>query len=343
MEQAEITGIRDQASVFLQWVAEDKAHWLDASSLAFDKLGAPLYNLLPVKVLRDLSADQRFDAKQRARLIRVAWTRAFAGTLDGFDGAAAATPGVTEMLDLNPEIASTLDKVKKDYPSISRGNDFTLTILRNPRFNMLVNSPDVYWAGNDDEMKFDDLSLYNHNDQNWWCPMETDRVLGAVRNGYDELAGINQARSYNMENLKPLLEVDAVANVEAARERVLKNHPMVKSINWKEIASLAKAPSAPKLLTQAAIRWAKRSDGKDGAPEALALAVRATRYGCNWHGGHQAYSKPAQELLKAKFGTTTWAAATPYWFNCQPVEYDRDGKVKRTCTKASWPKQAPLK
>ena len=31
--------------------------------------------------------------------------------------------------------------------------------------------------------------------------------------------------------------------------------------------------------------------------EALALAVRTTRYGCNWHGGHKAYSQPAQQLL----------------------------------------------
>ena len=45
-------------------------------------------------------------------------------------------------------------------------------------------------------------------------------------------------------------------------------------------------------------------EGKDGVPEALALAVRTTRYGCNWHGGHGSYSKPAQQLLATKFAFT---------------------------------------
>ena len=42
----------------------------------------------------------------------------------------------------------------------------------------------------------------------------------------------------------------------------------------------------PKRLTDRAIAWGKRSKGDDGAPEALALAVKTTRYGCDWHGGH---------------------------------------------------------
>ena len=91
---------------------------------------------------------------------------------------------------------------------------------------------------------------------------------------------------------------------------------MVKAVAWKEVASLAKAPSAPQLLAQQAIRWGKASKGDDGAPEALALAVRATRYGCRWHGSVKAYSKPAQEMLKAKFATSSWTAQTPYWFDC---------------------------
>ena len=71
--------------------------------------------------------------------------------------------------------------------------------------------------------------------------------------------------------------------------------------------------------------------------------MRATRYGCNWHGGHKAYSKPAQELLKAKFGPTEWAAKTPYWFDCQYESYDKDGNVMKSCPAKSWPKQKPLK
>ena len=118
---------------------------------------------------------------------------------------------------------------------------------------------------------------------------------------------------------------------------------MVKAINWKEVTALAKMLSAPRKLTEAAIRWGKASKGDDGAPEALALAVRTARYGCNWHGGHGKYSRPAQELLKAKFGSTTWAAETPYWFDCMNAEWDKDYNKIASCKVQTWPKQPPLK
>ena len=99
-------------------------------------------------------------------------------------------------------------------------------------------------------------------------------------------------------------------------------------------------PSAPRLLSLSAIRWGTASKGEDGAPEALALAVKTTRYGCNWHGRHRAYSRPAQELLKAKFADTNWTRQTPYWFDCQRVEWDKDYNKVAVCDAKTWPKQA---
>ena len=95
--------------------------------------------------------------------------------------------------------------------------------------------------------------------------------------------------------------------------------------------------------SQSAIRWGKASKGDDGAPEALALAVKATRYGCNWHGSHESYSKAAQNLLQSKFKSTSWAAATPYWFSCMYEEWDKDGNRVPNCKPKRWEKQAPLK
>ena len=88
-------------------------------------------------------------------------------------------------------------------------------------------------------------------------------------------------------------------------------------------------PSAPKRLSTRAINWGKRSKGKDGAPEALALAVKTTRYGCNWHGGHGAYSKAAHDVLHKRFGDTAWAAQTPYWFDCVELYDVRPGEQGR--------------
>jgi hypothetical protein len=70
----------------------------------------------------------------------------------------------------------------------------------------------------------------------------------------------------------------------------------------------------------------------------LALAVRTTRYGCNWHGPHRVYSKAAHDLLHKKFGGTTWAAQTPYWFDCANF-YDSDGTQNDRCKSPDWPKQ----
>ena len=128
--------------------------------------------------------------------------------------------------------------------------------------------------------------------------------------------------------------------LDGKREALLKQHPMVKSVNWKEIASLSAMPGAPRPLTQSAIRWGKASKGNDGAPEALALAVKATRYDCNWHGRHGAYSKPAQQLLQARFSNTSWAKQTPYWFDCQRSEWDKDYNKVAVCDAKRWPKQA---
>jgi hypothetical protein len=119
---------------------------------------------------------------------------------------------------------------------------------------------------------------------------------------------------------------------------------MVKAVDWRELRELARMPSGPKRLSEAAIRWGKSSRGGDGAPEALALAVRTTRYGCNWHGSHERYSKAAQQMLVRKFEGTEWQKQTPYWFGCRRTEWNADFTEKViTCEPKSWPKQQSLR
>ena len=134
------------------------------------------------------------------------------------------------------------------------------------------------------------------------------------------------------------------APLAAKRDDVLKAHPMIKAVDWKELQALTHMAQGPERLSRAAIDWGKASKGKDGAPEALALAVRTTRYGCNWHGGHGAYSRPAQQLLATKFAGTEWQKQTPYWFDCRRTMWTKDFSDKvTTCEPMTWPKQAPLK
>ena len=323
---------------FLGWVAEDEAKFIDALKLSNAKLSHPVINLLPASGLRKLAGNDMFSTEQKALLLRAAWTREYAR------GRTPKKADTDAMLATNPELKSAYEAVKTEFPKLRPERQWTLTILRNPRFGILVNSPD--WTDAIESTKresFSEIDSYDHNDKNWWCPLETDRHLGAIRKRFDDDAGLTAVSDYNAKDLQPVLEDGAVATSQAARNGLLKAHAMVKAVDWSEVGKLAKAPQAPRLLTQAAIRWAKSSKGKDGAPEALARANQVVRYGCNWHGGHKAYSRPAQEMLQAKFTDTNWAKQTPYWFDCLNNVWDEQGNKVATCKPREWAKQAPLR
>ncbi len=154
---------------------------------------------------------------------------------------------------------------------------------------------------------FNEIDSWDVNDKNWWCPYEPDRQLGGLRSEYDLMTGIGyltEDDDWSRRRVTAVLDDTLLAELEQKRDAAMQAHPMVKTAGWKELAALAKAPSGPRKLTEAAVRWGKASKGDDGAPEALALAVRTTRYGCRWHGGHGKYSKAAQELLQVKFKET---------------------------------------
>ena len=322
---------REPYAQFMAWAAEDETHWLKAIALMSEKLSPIVFNLLPASKLRKLGDNSIFSAEQKALLKRAAWTRNYAS------GARNSDKTTLDMFAANPELSVARDAVSKEFPKLSSDHAMLLTILRNPRFGILVNSPE--WSEPLEAKRdvFRALDDYDPNDKNWWCPLEPDRQLGTLRTDYDVNANMDETQG---KELAALLDIGAIATVNAARESALRQHPMIKAVSWTEVAKLATAPSAPKLLAQSVIKWAKTSKGDDGAPEALALAVRATRYGCRWHGSVKSYSKPAQEMLKAKFATTTWAAQTPYWFDCVDLQYDAQYNKIASCKPKTWAKQA---
>jgi hypothetical protein len=316
------------------WAAEDRAQWDKALAHHTQKTGLAILNFLPVKDLRAMAENQvLFSPQERALFIRAAWTRTFAR------GAAPETSFTEELYALNPELKAVAEKVAADYPKMKDANRRLLTILRAPRMGVLVNAPGVWepitMVGGDEVTTLDS---FDHNDKNWWCPFEPDRQLGGLRDDFDTLTGVQRA-SWSAERLEPVLEADTAAKLAAKRDSVLKSHPVVKSVSWSEIKALSAMPSAPKLFARQATKWGKSaSKGDIAAAEALAMAIRATRYGCNWHGGHGSYSKTAYEVLHKKFGTTAWATQTPYWFDCVNF-YNQTSTTGGKCPSPSWTKQ----
>ncbi|MCA0434076.1 MAG: hypothetical protein LCH46_12530 [Proteobacteria bacterium] len=328
---------REPYSKFMSWVAEDKDKFVAAAGLTTQQLSQPLLNIVSARTMRNLSKLDAFTAEQRGLLARTAWTRDYAR------GRPARNADTQQMLDLNPEIKAALDKVKADYPKLRADRQWLLTILRNPRFGILLNTPDWSDPLEAKRENFAEIDAYDHNDKNWWCPLQTDRYTGAIRRSFDEDAGLSSLTIYPQKELLPLLEPDALKASNKARDALLKAHPIVKSAEFNELRDMARAPSAPKKLSDLAIRWGKAVNRDDGAAEALALAVRTTRYGCSWAGGHGKYSQAAQGLLKNKFGQTSWAASTPYWFDCMRAVWDKDYNKVVTCDPMTFPKQPPLR
>jgi hypothetical protein len=331
------TADKDTTGQLMMWLAEDDSHWASALATQSRKTDLAVMNFLPAKQLRALSQDeQTFSAAERALLSRAAWTRVYAR------GGLPDAKFTEELFALNPELKEIADKTAADYPKAKSDQIRLLTILRTPRYNILVNGPGGWQPlSMTDPGAAGAIDAFDHNDKNWWCPFEPDRNLLALRDEFDSVSG-NGIAEWNTQWLAPVVDSETKPMLDAKREKTLKGNPGIKDIGWKEIASLSNMPSAPKRLTDRAIAWGKRSKGDDGAPEALALAVKTTRYGCDWHGGHGRYSKAAQELLQKKFAGTSWAAQTPYWFDCMDQEWPSDPNATEkvaTCKPKTWPKQ----
>ncbi len=327
-------GTRNSLAELSMWAAEDRAQWNKALAHHSLKTGQSIMNFLPAKDLRAMAKDEAlFTPEERALLVRTAWTRLYAR------GRAPEKSFTDELYALNPQVKAVADKVAADYPKANAANQRLLTILRAPRMGILVNAPGIWepitMTGGSDAMALDS---FDHNDKNWWCPFEPDRQLGGLRGDLDSLTGAERA-GWSAKALEAVLEADAMAGLAAKREGVLKAHPVVKSVSWSEIKALSQMASAPRLLAGAATRWGKVARKEDGAAaEALALAIKTTRYGCNWHGGHGKYSKAAYDVLHRRFGTTPWATQTPYWFDCVNF-YLQTSTTGGACPSPSWPKQ----
>ena len=81
----------------------------------------------------------------------------------------------------------------------------------------------------------------------------------------------------------------------------------------KEWEMLAAAPAAPNYLCAQTLAWARAHPHDPRVPEALHLAVRATRYGPG-DPSTRAWSRQAFQLLHARYPRSEWVQKTKYWY-----------------------------
>jgi hypothetical protein len=80
-----------------------------------------------------------------------------------------------------------------------------------------------------------------------------------------------------------------------------------------EVEKLRNLATGPNWLAAQTLTFAQAHPQDPRAPEALALAVHATRYGCN-DAATGDLSKRAFDLLHSRYPNTEFAKKTPYWF-----------------------------
>ncbi len=123
---------------------------------------------------------------------------------------------------------------------------------------------------------------------NWWC--------APTSAGEAELTGL-------LPRLYPPDHPPQAAFLNAAQ----------KDAANQEQRHLQAAGSAPQFLSTAVLRWANSHPGDPRNAEALALAVKTSRFGCA-DKDSAPFIHAAFNLLHTRYRQTPWAKRTPYWY-----------------------------
>jgi hypothetical protein len=134
---------------------------------------------------------------------------------------------------------------------------------------------------------------------NWWCTDIGSYPEEGIYAKYDRWGE-------NDPNLKFKDRPDAPAypsflspeELEAARSQ------------WRQLSGLG---TGPNYLARQTLNWAKEEPQDPRIPEALHLAVRSTRYGCD-NRETSRLSHQAFKLLHGRYPNSKWAIETPFWY-----------------------------
>lgn len=287
----------------LQILAEDEAHF--AAALTTTGPTSPLLNHLSIATMRRLAARSDTPPLLRAKFARIAWSRTYAL------GRTVDADLDRSMRRLNPDLTKAWTS-RSGRPVKPDDRRALLDVLRSPAINILIVDDD-----RDDERGYGDrpgmlkIDLENHDDDNWWCAWKRGR-------NHRALEGMLQSAFFGSADFT-LVDANQAYGLRDRLRPALAASFAFRSQDPAEIEALAGIPCAPTKLTGRVLQWVQHPrlfETRQGQAEALALAVKTTRYGCYFDGPHGVYSKAAWTLLHQRFGATDWANRTKYWFNC---------------------------
>jgi hypothetical protein len=258
---------------------EDLKTWGGRSLLDADATKI-LNEQFPLGQLREAATNKNLPEHLRKQIALSAWTRA--AILDDAETARALAPVAST---LAPELKTYLDAYLSATTAANRKSAALYAILKFPGLEPYLD-PNIGRL-----TPLGERDIYRDN---WWCDLSVSNPDEAAEEDSAE-----SARKAFMQpsNLAPEFFSEA-QRAAATRER----------------AKLLSLGAAPNYLAREAIAWSDRTPNDPRVPEALAIAVTATRYGCTDKETGK-WSKAAFDLLHKRYPRSEWAKKTPYWFN----------------------------
>jgi hypothetical protein len=243
---------------------------------------------LPLSLMAEAVRGQGLAPSLRRELAIATWVRA--GVLGDERAALAVLPALDA---LAPELKAQTAAYRRATSPADREFAVVLALLRFPGLRPYVD------AGVSRQTPLPRIDDYRDN---WWCAFDRGH----------ELTKPNLFKIYDVEypdeeqgapRPKQEVRLYAPSFLDATQRAAL-------DAEWKRLAAIG---TGSEYLSLKAIERAEGRRGDPRVPEALHLAVRATRYGCP---GEQtsALSKRAFDLLHARYPKSPWTAKTKYHF-----------------------------
>lgn len=246
----------------------------------FDVDAATVFNKhVPLSMLKDAAKSELLPMHLRKDMAQATWLRAV--LLDDFNTADELTP---LMKSLYPQLNPLLDKFATAQTPAAKKFAAIFLWLRTPGFEPVVDQ------GVGRESVVTKQDTYRDN---WWCAAAYAGSEIPPDTGDDEE------------------ELPSFTAISTGTPSFLTTQE--KSAALKEYSILKNFGAAPNYLARQVIQFANSSPTDPRVPEALHLAVNSTRYGCTDKNSGR-WSKAAFDLLHNRYGTTTWAKKTKYWF-----------------------------
>jgi hypothetical protein len=186
---------------------------------------------------------------------------------------------------LVPELGPSLDEYRATISREGRAFMGLFMILRFPGLKPYVQ---------ENVGRLTPLDQIDQYRDNWWCALDA--------------AG--PGASQEADRLSTPLEVLYRTGQDQAFEFLSAGQVNAAQQELQRLASLGPAPN---YLSQQMTAWGQKTTSDPRVPEALHLAVRATRYGCT-DADTGKFSKAAFDLLHERYPKSPWAQKTKYWY-----------------------------